>query len=237
MKDYAGVEAEFDRLKARFESGALSEADFKVRLEELMVEDEQGRWWMIGYETGRWYVHDGEEWVPQEPPPSRERRPAPAGLREAAAPTNEAWARVRRQLDVASNRQLLASFSIPIITFLINVVAVNGLYGDYCLWYPERFHCPDWIHLFLAAAMPAVFPVALARLRVSPDGLARCLQFTGIVMSLYWIGAPIILLQMGGLSGGAEEIYGPSVLVLLGAAILSPLYAWIVRGRPKRQAG
>ncbi len=24
-----------------------------------MIQDAQGRWWMIGYETGQWYVHDG----------------------------------------------------------------------------------------------------------------------------------------------------------------------------------
>jgi hypothetical protein len=66
--DFAGVEAEFGRLKAQFERGALNEADFKAKLEELMIEDEQGRWWILGYETGQWYVHDGEKWVQQEPP-------------------------------------------------------------------------------------------------------------------------------------------------------------------------
>jgi hypothetical protein len=66
--DFAGVEAEFKRLKAQFERGALTEADFRAQLEELMIKDEQGRWWILGYETGQWYVHDGEKWVQQEPP-------------------------------------------------------------------------------------------------------------------------------------------------------------------------
>jgi hypothetical protein len=66
--DFARVEAEFKRLKAQFERGALTEAEFKAQLEELMIEDEQGRWWILGYETGQWYVHDGEQWVQQEPP-------------------------------------------------------------------------------------------------------------------------------------------------------------------------
>jgi hypothetical protein len=69
--DFAGVEAEFKRLKAQFERGALTEEAFKAQLEELMIEDEQGRWWILGYETGRWYVHDGEKWVQQEPPRAR----------------------------------------------------------------------------------------------------------------------------------------------------------------------
>ena len=79
--DFSQVEAQYTRLKAQFAAGALSEADFKARLQGLMIEDEQGRWWIIGYETGQWYVHDGEQWVPGQPP-----RPAA----EASAPQAEA---------------------------------------------------------------------------------------------------------------------------------------------------
>ena len=66
--DFSQVDAEFRKLKAQYDAGTLSEADFKARLQDLMVQDEQGRWWMIGYESGQWYVHDGEKWVRSEPP-------------------------------------------------------------------------------------------------------------------------------------------------------------------------
>lgn len=69
---FTEIEAEYRRLKAQHDAGTLSEADFKAQLQNLMAEDEQGRWWIIGYETGRWYFHDGERWSPGEPP-----RPAP----------------------------------------------------------------------------------------------------------------------------------------------------------------
>lgn len=69
---FSEVEAQYRTLKTQHEAGTLSEADFKARLQELMVEDDQGRWWIIGYETGQWYVHDGQQWTPGEPP-----RPAP----------------------------------------------------------------------------------------------------------------------------------------------------------------
>jgi len=72
--DFSQVEAEFERLKAQFEAGAFTEAEFKARLEDLMIQDEQGRWWMIGSETGQWYYHDGQKWVQSEPPPVVERR-------------------------------------------------------------------------------------------------------------------------------------------------------------------
>jgi hypothetical protein len=66
--DTSHSEGEYRRIKAQFEAGTLSEADFKAQLENLMLQDEQGRWWMIGYETGRWYVHDGQQWIRAEPP-------------------------------------------------------------------------------------------------------------------------------------------------------------------------
>src|SRR5512146_2480982 len=66
-KSFNGVKEEFGRLKAQFDAHALSEAQFKARLQDLMVQDGQGRWWMIGYETGQWYVHDGQHWNPGQP--------------------------------------------------------------------------------------------------------------------------------------------------------------------------
>ncbi len=66
--DFSRVEAEFHRFKGQFETGALSEAEFKAQLENLMLQDERGRWWMIGYETGQWYYHDGAKWVRSDPP-------------------------------------------------------------------------------------------------------------------------------------------------------------------------
>ncbi len=76
--DFFQVAAEFRQLKTQYEAGALSEADFKARLQDLMLQDEQGRWWMIGVETGQWYVHDGEKWVQAEPPAPQETPPVVA---------------------------------------------------------------------------------------------------------------------------------------------------------------
>ena len=66
--NYADVEARYRELKDRVAAGALPEDDFKAQLEELMIQDGQGRWWIIGYETGDWYVFDGKEWVQGAPP-------------------------------------------------------------------------------------------------------------------------------------------------------------------------
>ncbi len=85
MMDFFRVEAEFAQLKAQFESGDLREEEFKAQLEALMIEDEQGRWWILGYETGQWYVHDGERWVQQQPPRAAPGAPPAHSLHPGAA--------------------------------------------------------------------------------------------------------------------------------------------------------
>ena len=66
--NFAQVESEYRRLKAQVAAGQISEDEFKAKLQELMIQDEQGRWWVIGFETGQWYVHDGKTWVQGQPP-------------------------------------------------------------------------------------------------------------------------------------------------------------------------
>jgi formylglycine-generating enzyme required for sulfatase activity len=73
--DFQQAERKFKELKASYEAGDLSEAEFKTQLEELMVQDEAGTWWMIGFETEMWYRHDGTEWVLADPPGSVSQKP------------------------------------------------------------------------------------------------------------------------------------------------------------------
>jgi hypothetical protein len=68
MMSFKDVEEKFKQLKSQFVAGQLSELEFKARLKEMMFQDDQGRWWMIGYETGLWYYNDGINWVKSEPP-------------------------------------------------------------------------------------------------------------------------------------------------------------------------
>jgi hypothetical protein len=66
--DFKQAEKRFEQLKVRFAAGTLSEDEFKAQLKDLMLQDEQGGWWMIGYETEQWYRHDGKDWVRTDPP-------------------------------------------------------------------------------------------------------------------------------------------------------------------------
>ena len=87
--DFKDVEEKYKQLKSQFDAGQISEQVYKDRLSELMIQDEQGRWWMIGYESGKWYYHDDTNWVPAEPPISvgkaapPEKTPAPEPVEPA----------------------------------------------------------------------------------------------------------------------------------------------------------
>jgi len=72
--NFTEVEREVAKLRQDLTAGRLTEDECKARMRELMVEDTEGNWWMVGYETGQWYYHDGQKWLQSEPPPVVERR-------------------------------------------------------------------------------------------------------------------------------------------------------------------
>lgn len=74
---FATVEDEYFRLKGQFATGRLSREQFEIALQALMFTDAQGRYWMIGADSGKWFVHDGTRWVEQNPTPAPSAPAAP----------------------------------------------------------------------------------------------------------------------------------------------------------------
>jgi ribosomal protein L40E len=68
------VEAALGRLKGKFSEGKISQADFIDSLKQLRIKDGDGRFWMIGAQSGKWYFYDGREWVQAKPPSLSERK-------------------------------------------------------------------------------------------------------------------------------------------------------------------
>ncbi|HEX9074385.1 MAG TPA: tetratricopeptide repeat protein [Anaerolineae bacterium] len=62
------MERRFYELKGKLDVGALDEEAFKTEIEKLRFQDAQNRWWMIGAQSGKWYMYDGTRWVPGQPP-------------------------------------------------------------------------------------------------------------------------------------------------------------------------
>ena len=74
--EFKEAEERFYELKGRLDAGVISQEEFKAQVEGLKVQDSQGRYWMIGVQSGKWYFYDGTRWVRAEPtgeaPPSEE---------------------------------------------------------------------------------------------------------------------------------------------------------------------
>jgi tetratricopeptide (TPR) repeat protein len=74
----AEMERRYFELKGKLAVGAISEEEFKSELERLRFQDTQGRWWMIGAQSGKWYFYDGARWLVGQPAEARAAEPPPA---------------------------------------------------------------------------------------------------------------------------------------------------------------
>jgi hypothetical protein len=76
MRDpFRAAVSTFEELKKRFQAGDLSRQQFIDEMKKLRLKDGQGRYWMIGAQTGKWYYFDGRDWIASEPPESRDKGP------------------------------------------------------------------------------------------------------------------------------------------------------------------
>jgi hypothetical protein len=89
------TEDEYFRLKGQLAAGRITREQFDAALKNLMVQDAQGRWWMMGADSGKWYVSDGQNWVEAnpsgiapvrvDPMPTRVPPPAPTRSQRASS--------------------------------------------------------------------------------------------------------------------------------------------------------
>lgn len=71
-KEFKGVEQEFVQLKREFQQGEISRPEFIERMKKLRLKDEEGRFWMVGAQSGKWHYYDGERWIQSNPPSLKE---------------------------------------------------------------------------------------------------------------------------------------------------------------------
>jgi LysM repeat protein len=65
---FAEAEAKYRELEEKLIRGELSEESFLAQVAELRVVDDTGHRWMLSGRSGRWLVHDGQQWIFAEPP-------------------------------------------------------------------------------------------------------------------------------------------------------------------------
>lgn len=71
---FKNVEKEFRQLSEEFRQKNISEIEFKKRLKDLRLKDQDGRFWTIGAQTGKWYYFDGDDWIESKPPSLQEKK-------------------------------------------------------------------------------------------------------------------------------------------------------------------
>jgi tetratricopeptide (TPR) repeat protein len=88
------MERQFFELKGKLDVGVVTEEEFKALVQKLRFQDKQGRWWMLGAQSGKWYSYDGARWIPGQPPTDAPSSAAPVAappsvpsLSETAAPS------------------------------------------------------------------------------------------------------------------------------------------------------
>jgi len=123
--DFAQVETKFKELKGQYDAGAITEDEFKAQLEELMIQDKEGNWWIIGYETGQWYYHDGEKWI-------------------LAPRPGETW--LQRVRDLLRTENFVVHFLPPAVARVI-ILLVSAL-----VFLPMDVHHSTWLAEMIARA-------------------------------------------------------------------------------------
>jgi hypothetical protein len=67
MIDFGNVEISVRSLKKQVAASQIDDKVFEDRLLELIDIAEDGYYWMYGHESERWFRHDGQKWVPDDP--------------------------------------------------------------------------------------------------------------------------------------------------------------------------
>ena len=61
------TENKYMELKSMLDSGSISSEELKLKLKKMMIRDEDGNYWMIGSNTGKWYIYNGTDWKEKDP--------------------------------------------------------------------------------------------------------------------------------------------------------------------------
>jgi hypothetical protein len=61
------LEQRYQILLSDFQAGRINPAIFAAEVDKLSFQDDEGRYWMMGTQSGAWYYYDGESWRPANP--------------------------------------------------------------------------------------------------------------------------------------------------------------------------
>lgn len=85
--DFQEADRRYADLARQRDAGRISDEEFNTQRQQLMVQDDEGCWWLKYGESGEWHYRDGNTWVRGIPPRYQEPRTKLEGSREAQTPS------------------------------------------------------------------------------------------------------------------------------------------------------
>jgi len=67
MNNIEELEHRYQVVYSDFQTGKLDEATFILEVDKLQFQDNRGRYWMMGAQSGAWHYYDGQSWHQAEP--------------------------------------------------------------------------------------------------------------------------------------------------------------------------
>lgn len=67
MEKFREIEEKYRSLKEKLEKNEISPEELKVSMKKMMIHDKDGNYWMIGSNTGKWYLYNGTDWKEKSP--------------------------------------------------------------------------------------------------------------------------------------------------------------------------
>jgi len=95
VRAFSDAAPRFVALAARYESGELDTAAYEAEFQELLVEDDEGGYWMFEANEGEWYRYESEQWTRRDPPLSNEPEHPPLQETPSLLPPQYAEAKQR----------------------------------------------------------------------------------------------------------------------------------------------
>jgi hypothetical protein len=198
--DFQEADRRYVDIKRSYESGGLTQEELDEQLEQLMVQDEEGRRWAKSRSAGEWYYHDGTTWVKRTPPGYQAPQDTPENQPEIQQPQidqSSAPAALSRQglywgVGLTSLAAILLpqSFISPLLAVMVNnviqYVATSVLVYRYRItWgraavFVAGFYVLNWLSwLFVNAKFPGEYNMTttFAILFVSYLGNALIVSF------------------------------------------------------------
>ena len=76
--DFQEADRRYAELKRQLDAGIITDEEFDTQRQQLMLKDDEGRWWAQSRRTGEWHYHNGSVWVRGTPASYQPPRTPPA---------------------------------------------------------------------------------------------------------------------------------------------------------------